>query len=82
MGCVLDASGTDRAECSRKVASGKRVAGAIRSLFNATDLQSECARVLHETLLVPVLMYGSETMLWKQKVRSRVRAVQMENLRG
>ena len=30
----------------------------------------ECARVLHETLLVPVLMYGSETMIWKEKERS------------
>ena len=61
--CVLDESGTDGAECSMKVASGRRVAGAIRSLVNARDLQLECGRVLHETLLVPVLMYGSETML-------------------
>ena len=30
-GCVLDESGTDGAECRRKVASGRRVAGAIRS---------------------------------------------------
>ena len=36
--------------------------------------------VFHETLLVPVLMYGSETMLWEEKERSRVRTVQ--NLRG
>ena len=33
-------------------------------------------------MLVPVLMYGSETMLWRKKERSRVRAVQMDNLRG
>ena len=38
--------------------------------------------VLHETLHVPLLMYGSETMLWREKKRSRVRAVQMDNLRG
>ena len=38
--------------------------------------------VFHETLLVPVLMYGSEKMLWKEKERSRIRAVQMDNLRG
>ena len=38
--------------------------------------------VLHETLLVPVFMYGSEIMLWKEKERSRIRDVQMENLRG
>ena len=62
-GCVLDESGTDGAECSTKVVSGRRVVGAIRSLVNASDLQLGCARVLHETLLVPVLMYGCETML-------------------
>ena len=38
--------------------------------------------VLHETLLMPVLMYGNETMLWKEKERSRVRAIQMDKLRG
>ena len=37
---------------------------------------------MHETLLVPVLMYGSEGMLWKEKERSRIRAVQMDHLRG
>ena len=33
-------------------------------------------------LLVPVLMYGSEMMLWKEKERSRIRDVQMDNFRG
>ena len=75
LGFVLDESGTDGAECSRKVASRRRVAGAINSLIDAMDLQLECARVLHETLLVPFLMYGSEKMLWKEKERSRIRAV-------
>ena len=63
MGYVLDDSGTDGAECSRKVASKRRVADAIRSLVNARYLQLECAGVLHETLHVSVLMYGNETML-------------------
>ena len=56
------------------------MAGAIRSLVNARDLQIEYARVLHETMLVPVLTYGSETILWKE--RPRIRAIQMDNLRG
>ena len=79
----MDESGTVGAECRRKVASGRRVAGGIRSLVNARNLQLECALVFHEILLVPVLMYmyGSETILWKEKGRSRVRAVQMDNLR-
>ena len=37
---VLDESGTDGAECSRKVESG-RVAGGIMSLISGRDLQLE-----------------------------------------
>ena len=77
----MNESGRYWAECSRKVASGSRVPGAIRSLINARGLKLECARVLHEALLVNVFMYGNEIMLWKQKERSRIRAVQMDNLR-
>ena len=61
--CILDKSGTDEAECSRKVASGRRLVGVIRFLVNARDLQYQWDRILHDTLLVPVLMYFSETML-------------------
>ena len=43
LGRVLDESGTDGAECSRKVASGRRVPGVVKSLVNARDLQVECA---------------------------------------
>ena len=78
----MDESGTDGAECSRKVANGRKVTGTIRFLVNARNLQLECARVLHETVLVPLLMYTSETRLWEKKERSRKRAVQMDNLRG
>ena len=82
MGCVLDELGTDKAKCSRKVASRRRVAGAIRSLINPRSLQLECARFLHESLVVHVLTYGSETMVWREKERSRIRAVHTDNLRG
>ena len=61
----MDESGIDEAECSRKVASGRKVAGAIRSLVNVRSLQ-------HESLLVPVLTYSSETMIWREKERSRI----------
>ena len=72
----------DGAECSRKVVSGRRVAGGLISTVNSRDLQIECARVLHEILLVSVLTFGSERMLWKEEERSRIRAVQVDNLRG
>ena len=49
-------------QCRRKVESGRKVA-VIRSLVNGRDLQLERTRVLHETLLVPVLMLGIEIMI-------------------
>ena len=55
------------------------MAGAIKSLANARDLQIECARVLRETF-VTVLTYSSEAMIWKEIEKSRIRAVQMDNL--
>ena len=82
LGCFLEESGTDGAECSRKVASKRRVADIMKSLVNARNLSLEYARVFHETLFVPVLMNGNKTMLWKEQERSRVRVVQMDNLRG
>ena len=72
----------DEAEGSREPVSGKSVTGVIRSLVDARSLQLECVRVMHESLLMPVLTYSSETMIWKQKERSRIRALQIDNLRG
>ena len=46
----------------------------IKSLVNGRSLQLE-------SLLVPVLRNGSETMKWTEE-RSRIRAVKMDNLRG
>ena len=64
---------------NRKVASGRKV-GAIRSLVNAIGLEFECARVLHEALLVPLLLNDSETDM-ERKEMSGIRGVQMDNLR-
>ena len=64
------------------MASGRKATGAIKSLVNARGPYLECARVLHEILLVPVLLYGSETMIRREKGRSRIRTAQMDSLRS
>ena len=65
----------------RKMWSGKEVASAIRPLINVRGLQVECVRVLHEELIIPLLLYNRETMIWREKERSRITGVQMD-LRG
>ena len=46
--CDLDESGTDAAECRRKIESRRKVEDAIRSLVNTKSLDLECAMVLNE----------------------------------
>jgi hypothetical protein len=82
LGYMIENKGGDDAECDRKVSNGRRVAGAITTMGNAKNLNLECLKRLHECMLVPVLMFGSEVMVWSQKNISRVQAVQMDNLRG
>ena len=62
---MLDKKATDDAECSKKVVNYRKVAGAIKSLVDVKGLSLECTRVLHEGMLLPVLMYTSETMIWE-----------------
>ena len=57
---MLDGLGTGGMECCKKVGSGRSVADLITSLENSTGLRLECAKKLHEGLLVPGLMYRRE----------------------
>ena len=52
--------------------SVRKARGVNRSLMNATNLQIESTWGLHEILLLPVLLYGSETMVWKEKDKSSI----------
>ena len=64
-------------ECSRNVASGRKVAGAIRFLVDATD---RTLSVLYSCMKHCLYMFLC--MLWKEKERVRIRVIQMDNLRG
>ena len=54
------------------VPSGRKVAGAVRPLVNLSYFQLECIKVLDEALLMPVLLYGSEIVVWREKEISRI----------
>ena len=54
-------------QCHRKVVNGRRVADAIKFLVNAKSLQLECIRVLHKTLVMPVIMYGRDNDMEEER---------------
>ena len=55
MGCIFDESVKDVAECRGKVGGGRKV--------NSRGLKLECVKVLPDALLIPVLLYGNETIV-------------------
>ena len=82
LGSIVNDKGTDESDCNKRVVNGRKTAGMIRSLVNKRCLSQNCAKILHEKMLVPTLLYGSECMVWKPKERWKIQAVQMDNLRG
>ena len=38
-------------------------------------------RVLHEAFLIPIILYGSQAMVLREKERSKIRNMQMNNLK-
>ena len=46
--------------------------------MDGSEISGGGENVLYESLLVPFLMYGSDTMIWKEDGRSRIRAVPMD----
>ena len=50
--------------------------------MNARGLKFEFATLLNEVSFLPVFLYGSETMMWREKEESITRYVQMNSLRG
>ena len=52
------------------MASRRKVAGAVRPLGNAMSSQIGYTRSLHDIMLLAVLLYGNETIVWTEKERS------------
>ena len=78
----MDESGTDEANCRRKVASEKRVAGAIRILAKLGVCSLSVLASCMSHCWCMFLRMVAIKMKWNEKERSRIWDVQMDNLRG
>lgn len=76
---MVNNRGTEKVKYKNKVMNEKKVAVLIRVPMKNRGLSLECERVLHESLPSPILVYWSKIMIWKEKKKSRMRTVQMNN---
>ena len=56
LGFVGGKSDTHEAECCKEMANKRKEADTIKYVVDAKCLLLECAKVLHENVIVPVLM--------------------------
>ncbi len=59
---------------------GGKVIGSLGCMMKGRTVTMEIKKALHDSLIVPTLMYVNET--WNEGQRSRIQAVEMSYLRG
>ena len=82
LGSLLQNDGRIDGEIDRRVNAGLRVVGATSSLSRNLEVDQKCKLAVYESVVVPTLMYASETWVWKGNHRSKVVATEMKYLRS
>ncbi|XP_060809954.1 uncharacterized protein LOC132904043 [Amyelois transitella] len=69
-------------DIERRVNAGNMVNGALHAFMSSQKLSKKARLAVHRGVLVPTLMYGSESWVWQKKHESRINAVEMRALRS
>lgn len=70
----------EKVKYENKVMIGRRNGGATKALGNEKGMSLDFARTLHESLLILTLRQQNETMVQKERQRSRIKAMHMNSL--
>ena len=68
-------------EIRERTVIGSCIIGSLAKIMKG-NVSMEVKRALRNSILLPTLMYGSETWAWNRTQLSRVYAVEMNDLRG
>jgi hypothetical protein len=69
-------------DIERRVNAGNMVTGALHAFMGSRVVSKQAQLAVHNGVLLPTLMYGSESWVWQKKHTSRVNAVEMRALRS
>ncbi len=61
---------------------GRSVVGSLAAVMKGRNVSKDVKRGLRNSILLPTLTYGLENWTWNGVQQSRVRAVEMNYLRG
>lgn len=80
LGSSFRKDGSVKAEVKISVFQERKVGGSPRGLVNGKNINIVRARSLHAGALVPALTYGCESQVYVGQDRSKVTALEMDNL--
>ena len=82
LGSMFTRDGKIDADVERRVNAGNNVNGAIHAVVTNQSMSEKARLAVHNGVLVPTLMYGSECWVWQTRHESRINAVEMRSLRS
>lgn len=82
LGCMFTRDGTCDGDIERRVKAGNRINGAMHTFMKSHNVSKKARLAVHDGVLAPTLMYGSECWVWQKRNESRINAVEMRSLRS
>ena len=82
LGSVLNKDGSLGSEVEERVKQGRKVSGALKSVTRNRNVNVKVKKTLHDSVLMPTMLYGCETWTLLEGQKSRLRAVEMGYLRS
>ena len=82
LGAILSAYGTCEKEIEHRVGGAARVIGAMRNeVLERRELKKATKMRVYNAMVIPTMLYGSETWTMMKRHKSRLRATEMAYLR-
>lgn len=82
LGARIDEKGDIEIEISSRISNTMRVYWALYQVcFNKKELTKRTKVKIYETILAPILMYGCESWVLSERMKSRIQACEMKILR-
>ncbi|GBP06466.1 hypothetical protein EVAR_4599_1 [Eumeta japonica] len=82
LGSLFINHGKHDRDIGRRVNAGNKLNGALLAIMNSKSVSRQTHLAIHNGDLIPTLIYGSESWVWKKKNESRINAVDMRSLRS
>ena len=81
LGSLFTRDGRCDGEIERRKLAGDRINGVLRPVIANKNISMVAKSTVHQAIVVPTIMYGSETWTWLKKDESGINAVEMRSLR-